>query len=1229
MLRSIRVWFLVCILVFFFAGVQAEPFISEFLSDNDNNLLDEDGDSSDWVEIAHRGDEDVDLEGWYLTDDPKNLEKWRFPNVSLQSGDFVLVFASGKDRTDGELHASFRLTSGGGYLALVHPDGATIVSEFAPYPAQRRDVSFGVGTRVSPDKLIDRSDSCRVHVPNSPALGLSWTETDFDDSNPNWFESTLSLGFSSNDGLSSVDPLAYWSFDTSTRDETGNGHDASNRGAEVSSDVPTAIGTGRSLRFDGTSDYLSADIDVSELHFTSSMWIKTSSVGHGLFCVVDQDLGGGGHDRHIYFDVRNIATRVWREEVITSSGRNLADGRWHHIAHVVSPDIGGQRIYVDGTVAASGTKSSSDFNWQQRINIGFSNDAANRFFNGLVDDVAVWDHALTTAQVQALAAGATPTALAGIAPLVESDISEEMLGTNSSVYIRAPFELSLPLNAPTLQLRVRYEDGFTAYLNGAEITRRNAPGTLSFDSRSSTDRPDLDAVALEVIDLAPHLEHLRDGNNVLAIHAMNDSAENSEFLFQAEIVRVEESVERYFSTPTPGAANDFGVIEFVADTKFSLDRGLYDAPFDVAVSTETEGAAIYTTTDGSEPGPENPEADLYDGPIRIATTTTLRAAAFKEDFEPTNVDTHTYIFIDHVLSQPPLPPGVPSTWSGNFPADYGVDPDVINTALPGYRVEDALRALPTVSVTTTPENLFDSATGIYANSSARGPAWERPASFELFYPDGSPGFQVDAGIRMHGNSSRNHGFTPKHPIRVLFKTQYGESKLREKVFPDSDVDRFDQLLLRGASTDSWPVVNGNSVLGVQRWNPLHATYIRDQWMRDAQNDLGHPSGHGIYVQLYLNGLYWGLYNIAERPTDSFQEEYFGGEKDEYDVMKDFAELQSGQRNAWDAMIALANQGLSSTAAYQRIQGRNPDGTVNPDYPNYLNVDNLVDYMILHIYAGAEDWPDHNWWAARRRGPESEGYRFFVWDQEISNDSLVRTHTRIQTRFEDPITRASPSLLYGRLMQNTDFRQTFIDRVQRHLFGDGELTQDRSVERWQTLQTTIDLAIVGESARWGDSKKAVPYKREIEWLDEMNWMHDSYWPEVHDLAIARFRRVGLYPAVNAPAFMVDGVAQHGGGFTPGARLSMEVGRSSPRVVEEFFIDQNTQVSAHVPNDLSLGSDWRGLDYIEGEAGEQWRSGENGVGYENSSGYENVISIDVGDAMSGAGGNNSVYVRIEFE
>lgn len=119
--------------------------ITEFVASNGITLNDEDGDSSDWIEIQNRSPRVINLEGYYLTDDEDELDKWEFPEFFMGRGQYLVVFASNKDRTGDVLHTNFKLSSGGEYLALVAPDGVTIMHEYAPeYPPQSRDVSYGI-----------------------------------------------------------------------------------------------------------------------------------------------------------------------------------------------------------------------------------------------------------------------------------------------------------------------------------------------------------------------------------------------------------------------------------------------------------------------------------------------------------------------------------------------------------------------------------------------------------------------------------------------------------------------------------------------------------------------------------------------------------------------------------------------------------------------------------------------------------------------------------------------------------------------------------------------------------------------------------------------------------------------------------------------------------------------------------------------------------------------------
>src|SRR4051812_86938 len=124
-----------------------QPIINEFLASNKHTNMDENGDSSDWIEIYNPNSSKISLNGYFLTDKTIDLTEWKFPNVSLAGKGYLLVWASGKDRTDPAkpLHTNFKLAESGGYLGLIEPDGHLAASDFSPqYPPQSADVSYGL-----------------------------------------------------------------------------------------------------------------------------------------------------------------------------------------------------------------------------------------------------------------------------------------------------------------------------------------------------------------------------------------------------------------------------------------------------------------------------------------------------------------------------------------------------------------------------------------------------------------------------------------------------------------------------------------------------------------------------------------------------------------------------------------------------------------------------------------------------------------------------------------------------------------------------------------------------------------------------------------------------------------------------------------------------------------------------------------------------------------------------
>ncbi len=126
--------------------------ISEFMAVNNSIVSDEDGEFSDWVEIYNPTNNPVDLAGYYLTDNSTNLTKWQFPSLPLDSGDYLIVFASNKDRTNpaGTLHTNFKLGGSGEYLGLIRPDATTVAYEFSPqFPNQEADISYGLSADLT------------------------------------------------------------------------------------------------------------------------------------------------------------------------------------------------------------------------------------------------------------------------------------------------------------------------------------------------------------------------------------------------------------------------------------------------------------------------------------------------------------------------------------------------------------------------------------------------------------------------------------------------------------------------------------------------------------------------------------------------------------------------------------------------------------------------------------------------------------------------------------------------------------------------------------------------------------------------------------------------------------------------------------------------------------------------------------------------------------------------
>lgn len=553
--------------------------------------------------------------------------------------------------------------------------------------------------------------------------------------------------------------------------------------------------------------------------------------------------------------------------------------------------------------------------------------------------------------------------------------------------------------------------------------------------------------------------------------------------------------------------------ETVKDTQFKYRRGFYSAPFFQVIRSKTTGAKIRYTLDGSAPtethglGGTNPVA------VRVETTTVLRAVAYKEGMESTNVDTQTYIFLEDVLKQPREIEGYPivdiEERAGWVQMDYEMDPEIVDQ----YRDDliPALKSIPTISIVTDKEHLFGQVmtpdgrrhdyekSGVYFGRPGVGTT--RPASVELIYPDDAArGFQVDCALQPNGT------YSAKRAFRLKFQKEFGPGKLKTSMFQDAPlngetaIEEFDRIVLRSGNTRSWA-----------KKDPDHATFTRDQWFRDSQIEMSGVGSHGTFVHLYLNGLYWGLYNAVERPDSWFTSGNLGGAREDWHAVNHRGTL-SGDATRWDYLRGeLKDKNMSEPEHYRELT-------------DYLDVTQFSDYLILAWYGRLDDWaPNRNWYAGNRNQPP-EPAMFLMWDTEYSWNAGAEPAARVHEFFRPDAFSTSPGMIgiWHALTNNADFMTLFADRVYTHCFREGALTDERSIARWRRLNDFIDAAVIAESARWGDTLAPVGqptrtrnehYRRAVERVVSMMTGNAAHFIKV-------LRDDGYYPEIDPPAF--DGV-----------------------------------------------------------------------------------------------------------
>jgi hypothetical protein len=701
----------------------------------------------------------------------------------------------------------------------------------------------------------------------------------------------------------------------------------------------------------------------------------------------------------------------------------------------------------------------------------------------------------------------------------------DMQYTYSTVYLRSSFNAQQIENIKLLTFNIIFDDGFVIWINGKEVFGRNAPADRS-NTSFSTELNEWDAPAEITIDSG--MVDLVNGSNTLAIQVFNYSLESSDIYFDLQITAVPS---------VPEVQDTLGV-------QFSHPAGFYSSAFSLTLTSPDPSATLVYTIDGSNPqtsGTAKRAGTTASISVNPASTTgrartpgfLVRASIEKAGYTPSKPQTRSYIFLDQVKTQSADPGGGwPTTNVNGQYIDLEMDPDVVNDSRYSGQIVNSLKAIPTISLVTDIENLFDPSVGIYVNADGHGLEWERFSSVELINPDGTQGFQTNAGLRIRGGWSR-HDEYPKHAFRLFFRETYGDAKLDYPLFGEEGVDKFDKIDLRCEQNYSWA-----------NWSGEHNTFVREVFSRDTQRDMGQPYTRSRYYHLYLNGMYWGIFQTQERSEARFAADYLGDSSEDYDVIKvnteDYSyriEATDGVMDSWQQIYNLCQAGFTNNAAYYSLEGKDANGNPVAGSEILVDIDNLIDYMLSIFYTGNFDAPTssfmgnagpNNFYAIQNRNDKSKGFIFFSHDAEHAlmvdpispGVGLNEDRVNITMRVSD-FSKFHPQWLHFKLSSNPEYRIRFADRAALFMTGNGALTEGKCLERFNNRVAEVEGAVIAESARWGDAKTGYALTKDDTWLPEIETVQDGFFPFRTAIVLNQLKKANLYSSLDAPRVKVSG------------------------------------------------------------------------------------------------------------
>ena len=652
----------------------------------------------------------------------------------------------------------------------------------------------------------------------------------------------------------------------------------------------------------------------------------------------------------------------------------------------------------------------------------------------------------------------------------DGDDATVLPNSTRSVFLRKVFQITDISEVSSLILDIDYDDGFVAYINGIEVARANINGVPPpYNSGTIQDHEAqlYSGGTPERFLITDFSSILNTGENILTIQAHNVSPGSSDltiipfltavfntpnssgvsppeilnlitnlhtnfkissgtetlFLSDASENLIDEltaenlppntsvgisissgNLVSYLET-TPGYENSstefIGAVQ--SEVNFSQESGAIDGPFNLTLSGNSSGEVIHYALGGEEPTESSP---IYTQPIEISANTSVRARIFLANYFPSPIFTKSYI-------------------------------------------QNSNHEIDLMLLSTAPNNFFDEDNGIYVfgpngTYSTNQPYfganfwedWERPIHFS-FHENGTDQFsEFNAGVKIYGGWSR--GQNGQRSLALFARGQYGDSKFDHSFFDQLEYDNFEALVLRNSGQD---------------------------WMRSSMKDIMLTSlmrGSGLDFQehnpvaTYLNGEYWGMYNLREKINEHMLASKHNIDADDITLLTNNAEEIEGSNEEYTQLIEYVTTS---------------DLTIDSNF-EYVNEQiDLTEYALYqasNIFFNNTDWPGNNikFW----KHPAGK-WRWIMYDTDFGfgpfwNINNYQENTLSFALEPNGSGWPNPSwstLLFRRLTTNLGFRNKFINRYADEL--NTRFLSNNVITHIDQIYATIEPEVISHYERW--------------------------------------------------------------------------------------------------------------------------------------------------------------------